>query len=285
MKPIYKIQTWNILRISTAVIIVLLSSCDLTFELPEEGSIPDKTPPKANFSAAQNEVDFLLYYFSNESISATDYQWDFGDGNTSTDKDGINTFPAEGTYTVTLTVSDKLGVSDTYSMDIEVIEPEAPPAIIPVILEAGFEDGTLPDGTGDGRDSWRNDFGGVIQITSSPVHEGSQASKYPSAGDRIAYQEMAVTPNTDYILTYYYTLKTDAPGSITVSVLANGITDLSEVPEATLASFEGTDQTDADTYTRVDLPFNSGANNKIALLVTNQDVEARLDSFSISLLE
>ncbi|NMM48885.1 PKD domain-containing protein [Marinigracilibium pacificum] len=278
-------QYWTLSKISILITLVVLSSCDLTFELPEEGSLPDKTPPKANFSASQNEADYLLYSFSNESISATDFQWDFGDGNTSTDKDGINTFPAEGKYTVTLTASDKLGVVDSYSMEIEVIEPEAPAAIIPVILEGGFEDGALPDGTGDGRDSWRNDFGDVIQITSSPVHEGSQAAKFPSTGDRIAYQEMAVTPNTDYMLTYYYTLKTDIPGSVTVTVLANGITNLSEVPNATLAAFEGTDQTDADTYERVDLPFNSGANTQIALLITNKDVEGRVDAMSFSLIE
>ena len=267
------------------IITSILTSCDFTFELPEEGSIPDQTPPTASFSATQNDTDFLQYDFSNLSNSATTYLWDFGDGNTSTELDPSNVYPAEGTYTVKLTASDNLGVTDTYEAVIEVIEPEAPPAIIPDILEAGFEDNSLPDGTGDGRDSWRNDFGGVIQITSSPVHEGSQASKYPSAGDRVAYQEMQVSPNTDYILTYYYTLKTDNPGSITVTVLGGGITDLSEVADATLAAFVGTDQADADTYARVDLPFNSGANSTMAILITNQGVEARVDAISIDLAQ
>ncbi|MBO6494501.1 MAG: PKD domain-containing protein [Roseivirga sp.] len=263
----------------------ILMSCDFTFELPEEGSIPDQTPPSASFAATQNDTDFLQYDFSNLSNSATTYLWDFGDGNTSTELDPSNVYPAEGIYTVKLTASDNLGVTDTYEAVIEVIEPEAPLAIIPDILEAGFEDNSLPDGTGDGRDSWRNDFGGVIQITSSPVHEGSQAAKYPSAGDRIAYQEMQVSPNTDYVLTYYYTLKTDNPGSITVTVVGGGITDLSEVANATLAAFEGTDQADANSYVRVDLPFNSGANSTMAILITNQGVEARVDAISIDLAQ
>ena len=66
-----------------------------------------------------------------------------------------NVYPGEGTFTVTLTATDKLSVSSTYSEDIVIDEPEAPSAVIPPILEAGFEDNSLPDGTGDGRDSWR----------------------------------------------------------------------------------------------------------------------------------
>lgn len=281
MKTFNNLIKRNLLLLASMVFV--LSACDFEYPLPEAGSIPDKTPPSAMFAASQTTEDFLKYEFANLSNSATMYAWDFGDGNTSTSRDAVNTFPAEGTYTVTLSVSDNLGVTDTYTVDVEVIEPEAPPAIVPVILEADFEDGELPDGSGDGRDSWRNDFGGVIQITGDPVYKGSQASKYPSDGDRVAYQEMEVSPNTDYILTYYYTLKTDNPGSITVTVLGGGISDLSEVPDATLAAFEGTDQADSGTYTKVDLPFNSGANSTMAILVMNQGVEARLDAFSIAI--
>ncbi|QMU64934.1 MAG: PKD domain-containing protein [Flavobacteriaceae bacterium] len=254
--------------------------------LPEVGSIPDLTPPTANFSATQGSGAgdaWKVYTFANLSTSVTDYSWNFGDGNTSTAVEPTNTFPGEGTYTVTLTASDKLGVTNTHSQAIEVVEPQAPVIIVPPILEASFEDGTLDGGTGDGRDSWRNSsMGGVIQITSSPVHEGSQASKYPSAGDRIAYQELGVSPNSDYILTYWYTIKTSPVGSITVSVLAGGgFTNVADIPAATIASFEGTDQSSANTYVKVDLPFNSGANSTVSIFVTNQGAEARLDSFSI----
>lgn len=282
-----------LLRSSILIMIFSLSSCDPSlnayeFDLPEANSQPDQTPPEANFSASQSDVDFLTYSFPNLSSSATDYVWDFGDGNTSTEIDGENTYPAEGVYIVALKASDKLGVESTFSLTIEVIEPEAPSAIIPDILEASFEDNSLPDGTGDGRDSWRNSsLGGVIQITSSPVQQGSQASKYPSAGDRVAYQELTVTPNADYILTYYYTLKTNNTGSLTVSILdtTNPISDLSEAAGVTIESFEGTDQTSANTYVRVDIPFNSGNTSTIAILITNQGVEARVDDISIDLGE
>jgi len=35
---------------------------------------------------------------------------------------------------------------------------------IPMVSEGGFEDNTLAEGTGDGRDSWRNSLGGVIKL-------------------------------------------------------------------------------------------------------------------------
>ena len=262
----------------------IVASCEDAFkyDLPEANSQPDLTPPTASFSASVTD-EFLTWTFANTSSSATDYVWDFGDGNTSTEIDGANTYPDEGTYTVTLTASDKLNVTSTINMEIVVVEPEVPMVIVPVVLEPDFEDLSLPDGTGDGRDSWRNDFGGVIQITGSPVQSGDQASKYPSAGDRIAYQEgIEVTPNTDYTITYYYTLKTNNPGSITLTVLGGGITDLSEVDANKLADFVGTDQSDANTYVQVNLNFNTGANDSIAILITNEGEEARLDNISIT---
>ena len=256
------------------------------FQPTEANSIEDATPPSASFTASQGtgtEEAWKEYTFANGSVSATTYFWDFGDGNQSNLVDPVNIYPGEGMYTVTLTASDDLGVTSTFSETIEVIEPEAPMALIPDILESSFEDLSLPDGTGDGRDSWRNsDLGGVIQITSSPTHSGSQASKFPSGGDRIAYQELTITPNTDYTITYYYTLKTNNPGSVTVSVLAGGAhTDLDAALTETIADFEGTDQTSASAYVQATIPFNTGANDTISILVTNQGEEARVDTFSI----
>ncbi|MGB0880071.1 MAG: PKD domain-containing protein [Polaribacter sp.] len=267
------------------VSMIAFSSCE-DLVLPEAGSIPDATPPSASFSASQGEGpadEWKTYSFSNQSSSATSYTWNFGDGNSSTNFEPTNTYSGEGTYTVTLTAKDNLGVESTSSETIEVVEPPAPAAIVPDILEASFEDGMLDGGTGDGRDSWRNsDLGGVIQITSSPVQNGSQASKYPSGGDRIAYQELTISPNADYTLTYYYTMKTSPVGSITVSVLAGGgFTDPATIAGATIASFEGSDQSSANDYVKVDLQFNSGNNSTVSIYVSNQGAECRIDDFSI----
>ena len=258
-----------------------LSSCS-DFELPEAGSLPDLTPPSAAFGAVVSPDNNLKVNFANLSTSATDYVWEFGDGNSSTDKDASNTYPDVGQYTVTLTASDKLGATSTSSQIVVVEEQKA---ILPVIQESGFEDGTLPDGSGDGRDSWRNDMGGVIQITSSPVYQGEQAAKFPSAGDRVAYQALTVSANTDYVITYYYTMKESGDGAMTVAILSGGITDLDQAEAVTIVKEEGKDQADANTYTKVDLRFNTGDTTTIAILMTNVGVESRVDEVSIALAE
>lgn len=271
--------------IAICVSLGLLTSCEEEV-YPEAGSIADKTPPSAAFSATQGEGlndEWKTYSFSNQSSSATDFSWDFGDGNSSIDFEPSNTYSGEGTFTVSLTASDKLGVTSTYSESFTIVEPEAPSAVVPPILEASFEDNSLPDGTGDGRDSWRLSGAGVIQITSSPVYEGSQAAKFPSAGDRAAYQALEVTPNSDYTLSYYYTMKTSGTGNITVWILPGEVTEFSQIDTSqAIASFVGTDQTSANDYVSVDLPFNTGANDKVAILITNEGVESRLDAMTIT---
>ena len=276
-------KTWSMF--TAVLLLTLITSCEEEV-YPEAGSLPDGTPPSAAFSATQGvgfDDEWRTYSFSNQSSSATDFSWDFGDGNSSTEFEPSNLYPGEGTFTVSLTASDKLGVTSTYSEEITIVEPEAPSAIIPPILEAGFEDNSLPDGTGDGRDSWRLSGAGVIQITNSPVYNGSQAAKFPSAGDRAGYQAIEVTPNSDYTLSYYYTMKTSGTGNITVWILPGEVTEFSQIDTSeALASYVGTDQTDANTYVQVDLPFNTGANDKVAILITNEGVESRLDDVSIS---
>ena len=277
-----KLVNTKVLMVAAVAMTFSMFSCS-DFELPEAGSIPDLTPPEAKFGAVVSPDNNLTINFANLSTSSTDYMWDFGDGNTSTSKDASNTYADIGQYTVTLVASDKLGATSTTSQIVVVEEQKA---ILPIIQEAGFEDGTLPDGSGDGRDSWRNsDLGGVIQITGSPVFMGDQAAKFPSAGDRVAYQALTVSANTDYVVTYYYTMKEDGAGAMTVAILGGGITDLDQAEAATLVKKDGTDQTDADTYVKVDLFFNTGDNTTIAILMTNEGVESRVDEVSIALSE
>ena len=56
--------------------------------------------------------------FSNQSVNGTSYNWNFGDGTTSTDQNPVHPYAAGGTYTVTLIVTNACG-SDTITYVID----------------------------------------------------------------------------------------------------------------------------------------------------------------------
>lgn len=82
---------------------------------------PTVDAPNAAFTSA---VDGLTVTFTDGSIGADTYSWDFGDGNTSTDASPSHTFAEGGTFTVALTVTNA-GGSDTSSEEIMVTAPFA----------------------------------------------------------------------------------------------------------------------------------------------------------------
>ncbi|MEM8525571.1 MAG: PKD domain-containing protein [Bacteroidota bacterium] len=269
-----------------ALVALAFSACQKAFEfdLPDSNSKEDTIPPSANFSYASTLEDFKTIKFTNLSTEATTFEWDFGNGNASSEQDPTFTFEGgEGTYPVTLTASDARGAMDEVTIEVEVVEGP----FQPIILEAGFEDNSLPDGSGDGRDSWRNsDLGGVIQITGSPVTFGDQGAKLPSDGSRIGYQEIAVEANTNYDLRFWYTmLDNSSDPFVVVSVL--GITEFGapasrdETAAATIGSITVNDTSDPSEYLEQKLSFNSGDNDVVAIYFFNGPVEARLDNFSI----
>lgn len=69
-------------------------------------------------------------YLKDISERATERNWDFGDGVTSTEQNPVHTYLTRGTYTITLTVSNVFGTnSATETIDVcGQIVPPAPPA-------------------------------------------------------------------------------------------------------------------------------------------------------------
>ncbi len=283
---IIKLRSQNRLLFWIAIFTTLsFFSCDYEYDLPEAGSIPDKTPPQADFTASQSDTDFLTFNFSNLSTSATDYLWDFGDNETSTELDPTHTFPDEGTYTVSLTVSDKLDVTDTFSSDVVVKKPPKPVAITPSIGEPSFEDGSDACGDGqDGRDCWRLSGASIHQITGSDGRGGTQAAKYPaSATDaRQSYQAFTVSPNTKYIFTAYYAL-TGEGDYVRVSIIDGQLSNYDEFESAPLLAQEKGETVDGKgNYNALTFEFETGANGEISMLFdTNNTETAYIDDVSI----
>ena len=214
------------------------------------------------------------------------------------DRELIFSFPGPGDYNVSLMVTDNLGKSET-TLRTVTINQAVPTIPVPEIGEPSFEDNSLFDGTGDGRDSWRapnntdwSPLGGgttVIQINSTSVEgrlpDGFQAAKFPADGARVAYQEIEVTPGAEYVLTYFSEFDDSGFGDITVSILnpdTAGYT-ASLLDENIVAS-----RTDSnvgrvsDVFKQHAITFQSGENESVIIYVTNTGVESRLDSFAIT---
>ncbi|SNR32984.1 PKD domain-containing protein [Lutibacter flavus] len=304
MKKIIKFKnrvSSSILGVIALTAVLSLSSCDpsldsLSYDLPEANSKEDLTPPAASFSAAETD-DFLTWTFGNTSSSATDYAWDYGDGNSSTGVDGVNTFPGEGTFTVTLTATDKLGVTSTFSKEVVVEEPPIPAAISPTILNGDFS---------SGQDDWK--FSTFTGGTTSPFNSSSDGSNinydgsdnggktpgakwtngtssgiYRSSSTRIAYQALTVSPGREYVLEYEYAIKNDNDtngGAKIVGEILNG--HFSDGADALVSSDageyivrnEGTNLLGKGNFTLVRQQFTASDSGLVSIFIwgeTTQD--------------
>lgn len=220
------------------------------------------------------------------------------------DQELILSFPEPGQYSVALTVTDNLGKTNSTEKIVTVLQA-VPTIPVPEIGEPSFEDNSLFDGTGDGRDSWRvpsNDawspFGAgttVIQINTdsnpdeSPnLPDGVQAAKFPAGGERVAYQEIEVTPGAEYVLTYFTAFEEDTFGDMKVSILTPNTSNFGEAQlEANIIAT----RTDSNVG-RVDnvfkkhaITFEAGENETVIIFATNSGVESRLDAFEIVVKE
>ncbi|AEH60073.1 S-layer-related duplication domain protein [Methanosalsum zhilinae DSM 4017] len=95
--------------------------------------------PVAAFTAQPQEGEApLTVTFTDQSEHAVSYQWDFGDGTTSTDASPTHTYEEAGEYTVTLTVENEIGETDSAQRTITVQEPEPTPGFEIVFAIAGI---------------------------------------------------------------------------------------------------------------------------------------------------
>ncbi len=122
-------------------------------------------PPTADATAdptggkAPLEVSFSSERSSDPERSIVSYQWDFGDGATSSKANPIHTFEENGVYEVTLTVTDSAG--STSSDTLEILVGSEPP--VAEILEPGdgakFRIGETINFRGRGTDPDDGDLG------------------------------------------------------------------------------------------------------------------------------
>ena len=83
-------------------------------DLPES-NIPNPPLPEAEFTLNSNGFQVQ---FTNQSLRASTFQWNFGDGNVSAMQNPVHTFPGPGNYQVRLIALNSCG-SDTLTLPIQ----------------------------------------------------------------------------------------------------------------------------------------------------------------------
>ncbi|MFT7611185.1 MAG: gliding motility-associated-like protein [Parvicellaceae bacterium] len=77
--------------------------------------------PVAYFGATPTSGDApLLVSYTDSSVGAVSWSWDFGDGNSDSVQNPTNTYITFGTFTTSLTITDANGCTSTYSIVIDV---------------------------------------------------------------------------------------------------------------------------------------------------------------------
>ena len=77
-----------------------------------------KYDPLANFSSSVSPGNIVA--FNNLSINASNYEWDFGDGNSSSITNPVHTYSSSGNYTVTL-IAHYCDYSDTIVQNVNTL--------------------------------------------------------------------------------------------------------------------------------------------------------------------
>jgi PKD repeat protein len=136
------------------------------------------TGPTANF-AAPNCTGLSCSFTDASTGTVTSRTWTFESGTpaTSTDANPTAVFPASGTYTVTLEVSDGAGHTDDFSRDVTVTaagntNPSADFTFTCTALDCTFTDASSDPDAGDGIAtwSWNFDDGTAAATTQNPTH-------------------------------------------------------------------------------------------------------------------
>ncbi|MGS0692112.1 S8 family serine peptidase [Shewanella sp. 30m-9] len=143
--------------------------------------------PVAGFSYA---VDGLNVAFTNSSSDVNDdivgYSWDLGDGGVSTEMSPAHSYAAAGTYTVSMTVTDAEGNSDTVTMNVEVFEHSITAGVARAKLSrrgSALVDLTWDGASGDNVVIYRD--GNAIATTSN---DGRYRDRFSGAAASVEYK-------------------------------------------------------------------------------------------------
>ena len=149
----------------------------------EKVIVPEIKYPVAKFTTNVSEgYAPLTVQFNDNSENAISFNWDFGDGTTSTDKNPIHTYSTAGIYAVNLTVSNENGAaSKLATINVLEITPSVPPvADFTTNVSEGYAPLTVQfNDNSENAVSFSWDFGdGATSTDKNPIHTYSTAGIY-----------------------------------------------------------------------------------------------------------
>jgi len=130
-------------------------------------------PPQAGFSLETDELQVMLSDTS--SPAASQWFWEFGDGNTSTAQNPVHEYSSPGTYNICLTASSACGSSiDCRTVSVDCPAPQADFAVQANELSISLQDLSSPAPT-----SWLWTFGdGNSSTAPNPEHTYAAPGSY-----------------------------------------------------------------------------------------------------------
>jgi PKD repeat protein len=144
--------------------------------------VTNPPPPIVSFTGnPTNGLVPLTVNFANTTSGATNYNWNFGDGNSSTAVNPAHTYTNAGTYTVVLTAVGAGGTNNLTRANYIVVTNPPPPTVSftgsptngPAPLTVNFANTT----TGATNYSWS--FGdGNVSVATNPSHTYTNAGSY-----------------------------------------------------------------------------------------------------------
>ncbi|MEO0584518.1 MAG: PKD domain-containing protein, partial [Bacteroidota bacterium] len=142
--------------------------CD-TFSLPV--TVINPFIPNADFALVSDTVCASdTVFFDNSSTNANTYDWDFGDGNGSTEENPTHLYAASGAYTVTL-ITENNTFFDTVTQDIFVLAAPEPDLGFDFTLTTN-QDTVLSPGLFDGYEWSTGEITGSINLNGATLGVG-----------------------------------------------------------------------------------------------------------------
>jgi PKD repeat protein len=165
-------------KYDVSLIVTNNNGCIDTLEVRNEVFVPG---PIANFSVSDSVVCGISpIQFSDSSIDAVQWNWFFGDGNTSTLQNPSYTYNNHGNYSVTLKAIDSSGCSGVFTMPTQVAVNDQPVANFKIKDSIGcapFEVKFTADSSN--ANNWKWNLGTAMTINdSSAIYTFTQPGAY-----------------------------------------------------------------------------------------------------------